>query len=86
MARTPTLPPWNQIVDDAPLRLGVAGALAYTDGGENGDGGRAAALNAQVDERNTKRKGGQITAGRIAAYGTVDWLLGRAIVGIIDPS
>lgn len=42
--------------------------------GENGDGGRAAALNALFDEWNTKRKGGQITAGRIAAYGTVDWL------------
>jgi hypothetical protein len=54
--------------------------------GENGDGGRAAAPNALFDERNTKRKGGQITAGRIAAYGTVDWPLSRAIVGTIDPS
>jgi hypothetical protein len=42
--------------------------------GENGDGGRAATLNALFDEWNTKRKGGQITAGRTAAYGTVDWL------------
>jgi hypothetical protein len=42
--------------------------------GEYGDGGRAAALNALFDEWNTKRKGGQISAGRIVAYGTVDWL------------
>lgn len=42
--------------------------------GENGDGGRAAALNALFDEWNTRRKGGQITSGRMAAYGTVDWL------------
>ncbi len=42
--------------------------------GENGDGGRAAALNAFFDEWNAKRKGGQVTTGRIAAYGSVDWL------------
>jgi hypothetical protein len=42
--------------------------------GENGDGGRAAALNALFDEWNAKRKGGQVSAGRLAAYGTVDWL------------
>ena len=42
--------------------------------GENGDGGSAAALNALFDEWNAKRKGGQVTAGPIAAYGTVDWL------------
>src|SRR6266540_483137 len=42
--------------------------------GENGDSGRAAALNASFDEWNTKRKGGQVSAGRVAAYGTVDWL------------
>lgn len=42
--------------------------------GENGDGGRTAALNALFDEWNTKRKGGQITTGRVGAYGTVDWL------------
>jgi hypothetical protein len=42
--------------------------------GDDGNGGRAAALNALFDEWNTKRKGGQIIAGRIAAYGTVDWL------------
>jgi hypothetical protein len=42
--------------------------------GENGEGGRAATLNGLFDEWNTKRKGGQVGAGRIAAYGTVDWL------------
>ena len=42
--------------------------------GENGEGGRAAALNALFDEWNTKRKGGHVSAGRVAAYGTVDWL------------
>jgi hypothetical protein len=42
--------------------------------GENGEGGRSAGLNALFDEWNTERKGGQVTVGRIAAYGTVDWL------------
>src|SRR5262245_39387258 len=42
--------------------------------GEDGTGGRAAALNALFDEWNTKRKGGQVSAGGVAAYGTVDWL------------
>ena len=42
--------------------------------GDNGDGGRAAALNSLFDEWNAKRKGGQISAGRVTAYGTVDWL------------
>jgi hypothetical protein len=51
--------------------LGTDYAIAC---GDNGDGGRAAALNALFDEWNTKRKGGQVTAGRIVAYGTVDWL------------
>ena len=32
--------------------------------GENGEGGRAAGLNALFDEWNTKRKGGQVSAGR----------------------
>jgi hypothetical protein len=59
--------------------LGTDYAIAC---GENGDGGRAALF----DEWNTKRKGGQITAGRIAAYGTVDWPFSRAIVGTIIPS
>src|SRR5262245_42467742 len=42
--------------------------------GDNGEGGRAAALNSLVDEWNAKRKGGQVSAGRVTAYGTVDWL------------
>src|SRR6476469_3461661 len=42
--------------------------------GENGEGGRAAPLNALFDEWNAKRKGGQVSAGRLAPYGTVDWL------------
>jgi hypothetical protein len=42
--------------------------------GENGEGGRAATLNGLFDEWNTRRKGGQISGGRIAAYGTIDWL------------
>jgi len=42
--------------------------------GEIGEGGRAAGLNDLFDEWNLRRKGGQITGGRIAAYGTVDWL------------
>ena len=42
--------------------------------GEDGTGGRAATLNALFDEWNTKRKGGQVSAGGVAAYGTVDWL------------
>ena len=42
--------------------------------GEDGNGGRAASLNALFDEWNAKRKGGEITNLRVAAYGTVDWL------------
>ena len=42
--------------------------------GENGEGGRAAALNDLFDEWNAKRKGGQVGGCRLAAYGTVDWL------------
>src|SRR5262249_24287973 len=42
--------------------------------GHEGDGGRAATLNALFDDWNTLRKGGQIAAGRAAVYGTVDWL------------
>jgi hypothetical protein len=37
--------------------------------GEDGGGGRAAGLNALFDEWNTKRKGGQVSGGRVAAYG-----------------
>jgi hypothetical protein len=42
--------------------------------GENGDGGRAAALNSLFDEWNTKRKGGMVETGQLVRYGTVDWL------------
>src|ERR1700737_3395241 len=42
--------------------------------GEDGNGGRAAGLNALFDEWNTERKGGQVSAGRVFVYGTVDWL------------
>jgi len=42
--------------------------------GENGNGGRAEGLNALFDEWNARRKGGQISAARAAAYGTVEWL------------
>jgi hypothetical protein len=42
--------------------------------GDDGDGGRAAALNALFDEWDTKRKGGTVETGRVGRYGTVDWL------------
>lgn len=42
--------------------------------GEDGEGGRAAALNALFDEWNTARKGGQVATPGVGAYGTVDWL------------
>jgi hypothetical protein len=43
--------------------------------GDDGNGGRAAALNGLLNEWNTRRKGSQVVATtRIAAYGTVDWL------------
>jgi hypothetical protein len=42
--------------------------------GENGEGGRAAGLNAHFDEWNTARKGGQAGSGQAGSYGTVDWL------------
>jgi hypothetical protein len=42
--------------------------------GEDGKGGRAAALNALFDEWNTKRKGGQAETARLARFGTVEWL------------
>jgi hypothetical protein len=37
-SRTPALPPRDQIADDAPLRLGVAAALAYPDGSMTASG------------------------------------------------
>ena len=42
--------------------------------GDNGDGGRAAALNALFNEWNTARKGGLPISGSASSYGTVDWL------------
>jgi hypothetical protein len=42
--------------------------------GEDGMGGRAAALNGLFDEWNTRRKGGQVESGKLVRYGTVDWL------------
>jgi hypothetical protein len=42
--------------------------------GDDGMGGRAAALNGLFDEWNTRRKGGQVESGKLVRYGTVDWL------------
>jgi hypothetical protein len=42
--------------------------------GEDGKGGRAAALNALFDEWNSQRKGAPIAQAKIARYGTIDWL------------
>jgi hypothetical protein len=42
--------------------------------GEDGNGGRAAGLNALFDEWNTERKGGRVETGRLTRFGTVDWL------------
>jgi hypothetical protein len=42
--------------------------------GDDGAGGRAAALNAYFDEWDTKRKGGTVESARVGRYGTVDWL------------
>jgi hypothetical protein len=42
--------------------------------GDDGKGGRAATLNALFDEWNDPRKGEPIEQGKIARYGTVDWL------------
>src|SRR5687768_12498228 len=43
-------------------------------GGENGEDGRAGTLNDLFDEWNADRKGGRVSAERVAAYGTVDWV------------
>jgi len=56
-------------ISNEPLGTDYASAC-----GDDGNGGRAAALNGLFNEWNTKRKGGQVVASRIAAYGTVDWL------------
>lgn len=42
--------------------------------GDDGKGGRAATLNALFDEWNDRRKGQPIEEGKIARYGTIDWL------------
>jgi hypothetical protein len=42
--------------------------------GEDGNGGRAAALNAQVDEWQDVRRGLPITGQRAPIYGTIRWL------------
>jgi hypothetical protein len=42
--------------------------------GDDGQGGRAATLNALFDEWNDRRKGEPVEPGKIARYGTVDWL------------
>jgi len=42
--------------------------------GENGDGGKAAALNALFDEWNTTRKGVTMDRGTLCRFGSVDWL------------
>ena len=42
--------------------------------GEDGNGGRAAALNALFDEWDAAQRGQPVTGARAPAYGTVDWL------------
>jgi hypothetical protein len=42
--------------------------------GENGDGGRAAALNRLFDEWNADRRGKPIDGGTLVRFGNVDWL------------
>ena len=42
--------------------------------GEDGNGGRAAALNALFDEWDTLRRGLPLTGDRAAIYGTIRWL------------
>jgi hypothetical protein len=42
--------------------------------GDDGNGGRAAALNGLFDEWNVRRKGGEVEGGRLVRFGTVDWL------------
>jgi hypothetical protein len=42
--------------------------------GEDGSGGRAAALNALFDEWDSVRRGQPLTGEQLSVYGTVDWL------------
>jgi hypothetical protein len=51
--------------------LGTVYALAC---GEDGDGGRAASLNAAFDEWNAVRHGVPVTRERVPIYGTIRWL------------
>ena len=51
--------------------LGTDYAIAC---GDDGNGGRAAALNALFDEWNTARKGGTVQSGKLFRFGSVDWL------------
>src|SRR5215831_10148571 len=48
MARTPTLPPRDQISDDTPLRLEVAAALEYPDGSMTASGLRREAVRGRL--------------------------------------
>jgi hypothetical protein len=56
MARTPTLPPRDQIADDAPLRLDVAAALAYPDGSMTASGLRKEAKRGRLVMERTAGK------------------------------
>jgi hypothetical protein len=51
--------------------LGTDYAIAC---GDDGNGRRAAALNGLFDEWNIRRKGGEVEAGQLVRFGTVDWL------------
>jgi hypothetical protein len=59
---------------DCPIANQPLGTDYVTACGDNGEGGRAAALNGLFDEWNTARKGGRVTTSRVGTYGTVDWL------------
>src|SRR3954452_17939158 len=56
MARTPTLPPRDQIADDAPLRLDVAAALEYPDGSMTASGLRREAARGRLVIQRTAGK------------------------------
>jgi hypothetical protein len=56
MARTPTLPPRDQIADDAPLRLEIAAALAYPDGSMTASGLRKEARRGRLVVERTAGK------------------------------
>jgi hypothetical protein len=57
------------VIPNEPLGTDYATAC-----GDDGDGGRAAALNGVFDEWNIKRKGGDIEPGRLMRFGSVNWL------------